>query len=182
GSETMGQLYNIRPAGRTRTACYGLLGGLESTVASNRRDRATPGLREKVGIGRWLLRIVAFGYPLALLGVVIAFRFVGERFWMLTAALYLPRLGFALPLPFITIWILLARAHRLLLTQLVAALLIVFPLMGLSLSTGARPTPGVFQFRVLSFNIDADAFGVEAILRPILKANADLILLQEART
>ena len=52
---------------------------------------------------RLLAIIGAVAYPLALVAVILAFRYVGERWWVTLAAMYLPRLGFALPLPFILV-------------------------------------------------------------------------------
>ena len=43
----------------------------------------------------------AIAYPLLLLVAAVALRFVGERWWVTTVALYLPRLVLGAPLPFI---------------------------------------------------------------------------------
>ena len=138
-------------------------------------------MQRRVGFWGVVLRVLAIGYPLALLAVILAFRLIGERSWLVTAVLYLPRIGFAIPLPFLTLWILFSGPRRLLLTQAVALALLLFPLMGLQLSVARAPTPGAFHLRVLSYNIDAGYYGPEAILAQLHAADADLILLQEAR-
>src|SRR5215471_6149063 len=137
--------------------------------------------RQPIGLWGWSLRIAAFGYPIALLLVIVAFRLIGERWWVTAVALYLPRVGFALPLPFLTLALCLTRPRRLLVSQLVAAVLLVFPIMGLSTRVTGRnaPSPGGFRLRVMSYNVDGDAYGAAAILGQIHDANPDLILLQE---
>jgi endonuclease/exonuclease/phosphatase family metal-dependent hydrolase len=130
---------------------------------------------------RVLLGVLAIGYPLALVAVILAFRLIGEQSWLVTAVLYLPRIGFAIPLPFLTLWILFRGPRRLLLTQVVALALLLFPLMGLHLSSAGTATPGAFHLRVLSYNIDAGFYGPDAILAQLHAADADVILLQEAR-
>src|SRR2546423_14277236 len=95
----------------------------------------------------WVRRIVAavaVGYVAALLLVIALLRFVGEAWWITDVGLYLPRLVLALPLPFVTLALLLCRMRRLLLTQLAAALLVLFPAMGLVLpwpAGGPAPPP-----------------------------------------
>ena len=131
---------------------------------------------------RWwgtAVRVAALGYVLALLAVIIAFRFVGERSWVTEVALYLPRVGFALPLPFVTLALLLARATRWLTTQAVALALVLFPLMGLHLSGGRSPTPGAQRLRMVTFNINEGRAGIDDIIARARAGNPDLILFQE---
>jgi vancomycin resistance protein VanJ len=132
----------------------------------------------------WAVRFTALAYPLALLLIVVAFRLVGERWWGTTVALYLPRLGFALPLPFIVLALLLSRSFWWLGTQLVAVLILLFPLMGLHLSFGtaaASPTAtGGRSLRVLTLNADEGRFGVDQLIRQVREAGADVMLMQEA--
>ena len=127
------------------------------------------------------MRVCALAYPLALLAVAGAFRFVGERWWPTTVGLYLPRLGFALPLPLLVLSLLLARAYWWLLTQLLAVVLLLFPLMGLHLGrAGAADAAGGPRLRVLTFNIDDGRLGVDEVTAQARAAGADLILFQEA--
>jgi vancomycin resistance protein VanJ len=130
---------------------------------------------------RWTVLLCALGYPLTLLTVALGFRFIGERWWVTTAALYLPRAGFALPLPFLTLALLVTGQRRWLLTQAIAAALVLFPLMGLWISLPHSAQEGLPHLRVLSLNAGSDLFGPQAISSQVGNANADLILLQEAR-
>ena len=126
---------------------------------------------------RWILAVAALGYPLTLLAIVLAFRLVGERWWVTTAALYLPRLPLAAPLPVLVLALALARSRRLLLAQLVALLLLV-PLLGFKLSLPRHPTEGASRLRILSFNIYGEALGVEGILAAVHAADPDIVLFQ----
>ncbi|HVR61924.1 MAG TPA: endonuclease/exonuclease/phosphatase family protein [Polyangia bacterium] len=127
------------------------------------------------------LRVCALAYPLALLAVAGAFRFVGERWWPTTVGLYLPRVGFALPLPLLSLLLLLGRAYWWLLTQLLAVVLLLFPVMGLHLS-GARVAAagGAPPLRVLTFNVNDGRMGIDQVTAQARAAGADLILFQEA--
>ena len=112
--------------------------------------------------------------------MVAVFRLIGERWWATTAALYLPRVGFALPLPVLSLALLVDRSYRWLLTQLVALLLLLFPIMGLHLSGSHAATPGAPRLRLLTFNIDDGSLGVDALFAQVRAANPDVILFQEA--
>jgi vancomycin resistance protein VanJ len=129
--------------------------------------------------GAAAIRFVAIGYLVALTAVVIAFRIVGERWWLATVALYLPRIGFALPLPFVVAGLLWIRSYRLLPTQLAAAWIILFPLMGLRLGGSQAPTPGAWHFRVFTANIGNDAGGIARTAARAGSTNPDLVVLEE---
>jgi endonuclease/exonuclease/phosphatase family metal-dependent hydrolase len=117
---------------------------------------------------------------LALLLVVAAFRLVGERWWVTTVGLYLPRPGFALPLPVLTLALLLGRAYRWLLTQIAAIVIVLFPLMGLHLSGPVTAAAGARRLRVVTLNINNGASGANNVREQLRGTGADLILLQEA--
>jgi hypothetical protein len=96
---------------------------------------------------RRLTAFVCYAYVAALLGMVLALRYVGEQFWMTGIAMYLPRVVFGLPCLVLIPLVLRLGLLRLLWTQLAAALLVVFPLMGLVLprpraSAGETPLRG----------------------------------------
>jgi endonuclease/exonuclease/phosphatase (EEP) superfamily protein YafD len=137
------------------------------------------GLWRSVGLWGWLLRVLAVGYPAALVAIILVLRFVGERWWLSSALLYLPRLGFVLPLPFIVLLLLLGRRRWLLLTQLVALVLLLFPLMGLRLPGAPSRHEGAFHLRVASYNIATGPHGPQPILEDLRGTDADVILLQE---
>jgi endonuclease/exonuclease/phosphatase (EEP) superfamily protein YafD len=96
-----------------------------------------------------------------------------------TSALYLPRIGWALPLPFLTVALLIARSYRLLLTQAAALLVVLFLLMGLCLSGPHSATPGMPRFRIFTLNIGLGLSGVDDVLARIRSARADVIVLEE---
>ncbi len=135
--------------------------------------------KHTVGLWGWLLRVLAIGYPAALVAIILVLRYAGERWWVSAALLYLPRLAFALPLPFIVLLLLLGRRRWLLLTQLVALPLLLFPLMGLRLPGAPSRHDGAFRLRVASYNIATGPHGAQPILEDLRGTNADVILLQE---
>jgi endonuclease/exonuclease/phosphatase (EEP) superfamily protein YafD len=145
-----------------------------ATPARGRRDRFA-------ALARSIVDLAAVVYLLALLAVVAALRLVGERWWVTTIALYLPRIGFALPLPLLIVALLIARSYRLLATQLVAAFVLIFPLMGLGLHLGgARArTPAALHFRLFTLNTGLGKNGTGEILDRIHGANPDVIALEE---
>lgn len=132
-----------------------------------------------VGLWGWLLRVLAIGYPAALLAIILVLRFAGERWWVSSALLYLPRLGFALPLPFMALLLLLSGRRWLLLTQLAVVVLLLFPLMGLRLPGAPSRRDGAFHLRVASYNVATGPHGAEPILEDLRGTGADVILLQE---
>jgi len=134
----------------------------------------------KVGFFRWVLRLLAVGYPLALLVAVLGLRLLGERWWVTTAALYLPRGWLALPLPFITLALLVWGPRRLLAAQLIALALVIFPLLGLSFSLSRTPSPGAQRLRVVSYNVATGPHGTLALMEQLHAANPDVILIQES--
>lgn len=135
--------------------------------------------RRLAALARSIVNLAAIVYLLALLAVVAALRLVGERWWVTTVALYLPRIGFALPLPLLVVALLVARSYRLLVTQLLAAFVILFPLMGLHLGRARAGTPGARRFRLLTLNTGLGKNGTGEILDRIRGANPDVIALEE---
>lgn len=135
-------------------------------------------------MGKWLRLVVlalAVAYPVALLVVALALRGIGEHWWLTTVALYLPSIGFALPLPFVALALLFIRPRRWLLTQAAALLLLIFPLMGLKLSGPRAPTHGAVHLRVMSCNIDLGSSSAAELVAAIRSVDPDVVCLQEAR-
>jgi endonuclease/exonuclease/phosphatase (EEP) superfamily protein YafD len=132
---------------------------------------------------RLLTLILAMGYPLALLGVVLALRFVGERWWVTLVAMYLPRAGWALPLPLVIGAIMVWGDRRLLLLQVVSVAIIAFPLMGFQLGLGRSPvTPEGPLLRVVSYNVRSQRLQTPGLLAQIRLFAPDLVLLQELQS
>jgi vancomycin resistance protein VanJ len=130
--------------------------------------------------GRRAAAAVAVSYVVGLVVAVLVLRYGGERFSATAVALYLPRVAFFVPLPFAALALWVFGPRRLLYSQIVAALLVLFPLMGFelpSLLTGTRA--GHDGFRVLSFNVDSLNYGSETVAAAIEAERPDVVLLQE---
>jgi endonuclease/exonuclease/phosphatase (EEP) superfamily protein YafD len=125
------------------------------------------------------LAAAALGYPLALLALVLLFRFVGERWWVICAALYLPRLIFAIPLLPLAILLLRRKRWRLLSAQVVSLALVLFPLLGFVLPAPSRAQPGAPTIRVLSYNVMHAYAGASRIVDEIDEFRPDVVLLQK---
>jgi endonuclease/exonuclease/phosphatase family metal-dependent hydrolase len=134
-----------------------------------------------IGFRGWFLRVLALGYPLSLLLIVVALRVVGERWWGTTALMYLPRKVFFVPLPFLALALLWRLPRRWLLTQVAAVPLLVFPLLGLRLSlpSSASGQGRAAQLRIYSLNIAGGKMGLDRVAAQIREANPDLVFLQE---
>jgi endonuclease/exonuclease/phosphatase (EEP) superfamily protein YafD len=122
--------------------------------------------------------MLAIGYPVALLIFMASLRFVGEKWWATTIALYLPRAPFFLPLLPLSIAIVWCGPRRLLWTQLLAVALLL-ELMGFRVAWPTPPTPGALHLRIVSCNVNGGALGLERILQPLLARDPDIIVLQE---
>jgi vancomycin resistance protein VanJ len=129
------------------------------------------------GRGRRLARILAALYLIALVLVPVAFRLVGERSWIITMAMYLPRLGFLLPMPFVA-GALVATGDRLrgLAVAVVATLVGIFPLMGYQIS--GRAEQAEHSLRLMSWNTYHGRIDNEAIRRKVDEEKPDIFLAQ----
>lgn len=125
------------------------------------------------------IRFLAVGYLVALLGAVAGLRLSGERWWLSTIALYLPRIGFGFPIPFLVAALLWVRSYRLLPTQLACAWIVLFPLMGLRLGGAQAATPGAWRFRLFTANIGRGAGGIARTVARARSADPDVIVLEE---
>lgn len=124
------------------------------------------------------MRFLAIAYPIALIAIILAFRLIGERWWVTTVALYIPRLPFAVPLLPLTVAIIWIGPRRLLWTQVLAGMALAM-LLGFHVAGSYAPAPGAFRLRILSCNINTGSFGIDTVIKAIRSANADVILLQE---
>jgi endonuclease/exonuclease/phosphatase (EEP) superfamily protein YafD len=125
---------------------------------------------------------VSIAYPVVLLVIVLLLRFVGEGWWVTDLGLYLPRWAFAAPLPITVAALLAYKEKRLLVTQAVAALIVVFPLMGFVLPWPAGRDESEPVVRVLSYNVNSGYGGVDKIIAEIDGFSPDIVLLQEIFT
>jgi len=127
---------------------------------------------------RWLV-VIAWLYTASLLGLIAAMGLVGERHWLSAALLYVPRVSYGVPLPFIALSLYWLRERRTLWSQAIAAFLIVFPLMGLVVPT-PHGTAALKTVRVFSFNVDSGHAGEKAVLDAVTARRPDIALLVEA--
>jgi vancomycin resistance protein VanJ len=118
-------------------------------------------------------------YPVALAALVLALRFIGERWCVTAVALYVPRLVFFAPVPFIVAGLLACSASRWLWTQGLSLLLLCFPLMGFVVPALRVAHAGSRTVRVLSYNIDKANGGVETLAREVARFSPDVVVMQE---
>jgi endonuclease/exonuclease/phosphatase (EEP) superfamily protein YafD len=129
---------------------------------------------------RRLVAFLAVAYPVALVLVAASFRFIGEKWWPTAVGLYLPRIAFGAPLPLIVLALLLLRMRRLLVTQLVAAMVLLFPLMGFVAPTPVGGGSGkAGTIRVLSFNVNSGFSGYKQVAEQVARYSPDVVFLQE---
>lgn len=132
-------------------------------------------------LGRWLRRLTIWScyvHLAAVLCTALVLRFVGDDYWLTGVAMYLPRVLFGLPCVVLVPLALGLGLPRLLWTQLVAAAVVCFPLMGFVVprpiaSAGAPP------MRVLSFNIANCMTGADELDARIRQYAPDVVLMQE---
>jgi vancomycin resistance protein VanJ len=129
---------------------------------------------------RRVVELGAYAYPILLVAIAFLLHFVGEDWWVTALASYLPALGFALPLPFIVLGLFAFRMKRLWWTQVVAALLVLVPLMGFVLPWFAPGRSGGPMLRVVSFNVNQGYFGYDKVVSGIREFSPDLVLVQES--
>jgi endonuclease/exonuclease/phosphatase (EEP) superfamily protein YafD len=132
-----------------------------------------------VGTLRRALVVCAIAYPLALLVVWALFYFWGERWWVTAAAMFAPRVLLALPLPFLLIGAWRLRLARLVVAQVLAGLIILFPLMGFVLPWPASKTPGP-SLRLMTFNANSGYSGPDRLNAAVSAFAPDVVLFQEA--
>ena len=130
---------------------------------------------------RRVVYLVSIAYPVALVLLILALYFVGESWWVTTALLYSPRIAFAAPLPFLVVALLWCSMRRLLWLQLLAAFLVVVPLMGFVLPSFGGGGPRAASLRLLSLNANSGYSGASAIAAQIATLAPDVVLIQEGQ-
>ncbi len=126
---------------------------------------------------RRVLRGLSWAYLAALAALALALRLVGDRWWPVTLALYLPRPAFALPLPLFGLAAWRAGERRLALPLGAAALVLAFPLLGLTLSL-PHPADGRPTVRVMSYNVWYGRRGADALMREIDDGRPDVLAVE----
>lgn len=154
-------------------------------MVSSERIRAWFGKRATanaapLGLWEWGVLAVAILYAIGLVAVALLLPFVGEHWWVTGISLYAPRFLLGIPLPFVVAALTRPRLRRYLWTQVLAAFVLVFPVLGCVL-----PWPHWHRgpvIRVLSYNIDAaeTATHVDEILAEVDHYSPDVVFLEEA--
>jgi endonuclease/exonuclease/phosphatase (EEP) superfamily protein YafD len=133
---------------------------------------------------RWLTRLLATAtgaYALGMLVLLWVMRHLADLWLYPTPLLYVPRVGWLIPLALLALVTLACRRFRLLPAQAAIALVIAGPLMNVNLPVGSlfrRPPPGD-RLRVLTLNraaARADMVRLEALAR---RERIDVIFFQE---
>lgn len=123
---------------------------------------------------------LALVYPGALLLVILLLTGIGESHWVTTLGLYVPRIVFAAPLPILVVLLVLFRRYALLWTQLVALVLVSFPLMGFVFPWFSARDDDARSVRVLTLNASSGQFGYDEIVAAVTEVAPDVALFQEA--
>jgi endonuclease/exonuclease/phosphatase (EEP) superfamily protein YafD len=118
-------------------------------------------------------------YLASVVGFALLLRFAGESWWWTTVALYLPRVPLAIPLPFVVALLWFARSFRILAAQAITALVIAFPVMGLTVPTPSFASASAPRFRVLSYNINSAQGGPESLAVEVDRYAPDVVFMQE---
>jgi endonuclease/exonuclease/phosphatase (EEP) superfamily protein YafD len=125
-----------------------------------------------------IISVLALSYPFALLSSVLLLRYVGEAHWTTNVGLYLPRVGFAIPLPLCVSWLAIWGPRKWLWSQVAAVLVLLFPLMGLTVSWPSSSATA--KLRVLSYNVNGPHAGFDVAARAIASYSPDIVFAQEA--
>lgn len=133
-----------------------------------------------VAVARRVLAAAAWLHLAAVVAAWLALRRIGEAWWPTTVLLYLPQAFLLAPAAALSPLLALLGPRRLLLLQAAAAAVVLFPVMGLTLSGPAPATPGAPRLRVLSFNVDSGSRSVPEVVAEIRAARPDVVLLQES--
>jgi vancomycin resistance protein VanJ len=126
----------------------------------------------------WSAAFVAIAYPVALGGVILALRLVGERWWATVALMYLPRIGFAIPFPFVVAAVWWWAPRWLLVLQAVSLYLLIVPLMGFTLAFPAPAAPGVASVRIVTYNIGKAGSRLPDAIAQIQRFAPDIVAVQ----
>jgi endonuclease/exonuclease/phosphatase family metal-dependent hydrolase len=126
-----------------------------------------------------LVRLSAFAYPVVLLLLVVGFYYIGERWWVTGAGLYVPRVLYLVPAPFLALALVLMREWRLLWTQAVALFICLVLLMGFTVSAPSWFAKGTPRLKIVSLNGHQGHAGFAAIADVLEPLDADIIAVQE---
>ena len=128
-------------------------------------------------LGPWVRRF-SWGYLLTLVVMAGAFRFTADRGGVGSLLLFGPRWFLALPLlPLFLASIIYCRSA--LLPILMAAVMVVVPIMGWSIHIPSRQTDSGSALRVMACNIQNGTVDLPVLEQAIISTGADIVALQE---
>jgi vancomycin resistance protein VanJ len=134
-------------------------------------------MSDKGSRGRRFARAFAASYLICLVLIMLVMRFIGERYWLTCVVLYLPRLGFLLPMPFVAFSLLVVGDWaRALGAAVLSTAIVVFPLMGLQLF--GRESEAERSIRVMSWNTFHGRIDNEGIFRKVQEEQPDVFISQ----
>ncbi len=141
-------------------------------------------LRRLAGLLRPLARWSLIGCTWLLAGFAVCYvaglRFLGESWWVTAVALYLPHWVLLGPIGAMAIAAVAFGPRRLLFLHAGAALIVLFPVMGVALGGAVDGTAGSPRLRVVSYNVGSGARSIPGIVAQIKYLEPDLVLLQES--
>jgi vancomycin resistance protein VanJ len=126
----------------------------------------------------WSAAVVAIAYPVALGLVILALRLVGERWWATVALMYLPRLGFAIPFPFVLAAVWRWAPRWLLALQAVSLYLLLVPLMGFTFAFPAPAGAAGASVRIVTYNIGKAGNRLPDAIAQIQQFAPDIVAMQ----
>lgn len=121
--------------------------------------------------------LLSLAYLAAVAALMLAQRYVGERFWFVTWVTYAPQYGALAPALLLFLWSLIARNRRALLLNVASLGIVFFGLMGYRW----HYDPGYVSdsVRIMTYNIHYLDGGIEPVARTIAAQKADVVVLQE---
>ncbi len=128
------------------------------------------------------LQIFSLTYLALLLLLLVLWRIVGERHWLLIALLYMPQALYLIPALVLLTVALVTRRKREAVINLVSVVTVIFLFMHFRVHLPfRRHAPHSQTLRVLTYNIYAGRHGAEKVASVLKESGADIIFLQEAR-
>jgi endonuclease/exonuclease/phosphatase (EEP) superfamily protein YafD len=131
---------------------------------------------------RRVVEWTTLAYVAGVLAVTVLLAAVGERWWVTSVALYLPRIIFAAPLPLLVLTLWRWGARRYLALLGVTLVVILVPLMGFTVPAPSLPfgrSAPAPRVRILSYNVNAAAGGVANLSAEVDRFAPDVVLMQE---
>lgn len=160
-------------------------GPMHSPLPAARHEPAHPGaadfkrpVRRTTLIGRMVL-IVSLANFAGVLTLLVLLCLISEEWWLGLALSYLPRVGYLIPAGLLLVASLLVRP-RVVWLNLLSALLVLGPIMGLRLPWAASAGDSQESLTVISYNVQSGGSSIESILAELTAPNPDVIVLQEA--